>query len=255
MKISVCMATFNGGKYLRKQIYSILKQLSVNDELIISDDGSTDETIEIIKSFIDCRVLLLHHVKDNNLEKVKHSHYLVSSNFENALKHVKGDFIFLSDQDDIWVDNKVEVMVPYLLKYSLVMSNCFVINDDDVIVRESFFSLCKLPRGLLLNISKPIYHGCCIAFTKKVLEEALPFPKKLILHDSWLGVVAESFGKVKFIDDQLMFYRRHNENASALEGKSTNSTLFKIRYRVVFFFQLIKKIFQIKLQILPVTKQ
>jgi glycosyltransferase involved in cell wall biosynthesis len=241
------MATFNGGKYLRKQIHSILKQLAVNDELIISDDGSTDQTVEIIKSFTDSRILLLFHSKDINLKKEKHSHYLVSSNFENALKHAKGDFIFLSDQDDVWVDNKVEVMLSYLSNHSLVMSDFIIINDDGVIVSDSFFKLLKLPRGLILNVSKPIYHGCCMAFTKKVLDDALPFPQKLILHDSWLGIVAESFGKVKFIDDKLVLYRRHYQNASFSAGESTNTIVFQIRYRVVFFFQLIKKIFQIKL--------
>jgi glycosyltransferase involved in cell wall biosynthesis len=244
--ISVCLATYNGDKYLRDQIASILKQLDQNDELIISDDGSTDATVEVISSFNDSRILLLFHSKDINLKKEKHSHYLVSSNFENALKHAKGDFIFLSDQDDVWVDNKVEVMLSYLSKHSLVMSDFIIINDDGVIVSDSFFKFLKLPRGLILNVSKPIYHGCCMAFTKKVLDDALPFPQKLILHDSWLGIVAESFGKVKFIEDKLVLYRRHYQNASFSAGKSNNTLVFQIRYRVVFFFQVVQRIFQIK---------
>ena len=94
--VSVCMATYNGGKYIKEQIDSILGQLSNNDELIISDDNSTDDTVDIINRISDSRVRLFFN---------KQKGY--TNNFENALKQVRGDIIFLSDQDDIWMDNKV----------------------------------------------------------------------------------------------------------------------------------------------------
>lgn len=244
--ISVCMTTYNGSEYLNRQISSILKQLSINDELIISDDGSTDGTIELLNSYNDSRILILNHKNKVRKEEKVYSHYLVSSNFENALKHAKGDFIFLTDQDDIWLDNKIEVMLSYLGDFSLVMSDCAIINQNDIIVNDFFFKPLILPRGLFLNISKPIYHGCCMAFTRSVLQNALPFPEKLILHDSWLGILAESFGRVKFIEEKLVLYRRHQSNASFLDGKSKNTLLFKIKYRIVFFCEVIKRIFIIK---------
>lgn len=243
MKISVCMATYNGSKYIRKQISSILEQLDFNDELIISDDGSTDDTIQIVRTFNDDRIILLKHKKREVVLKGKiHSHYLVSSNFENALKKSTGDVIFLADQDDVWANNKVSVMLLHLKKHSLVMSNFIVINEDDKVIGNSFFSSVNLPRGLLNNIIKPLYHGCCMGFRREVLDIALPFPSKMILHDSWIGILAEKFYTVKFIEDELVLYRRHSFNSSSLMGKSTNSLIFRIKYRIVLFFQLVKRI-------------
>jgi len=112
MKISVCMATYNGERYLKEQLDSILKQLSFTDEIIISDDGSQDRTIEIIESFGDSRIKLFHSTQQNLIY-----------NFENALSKASGDIIFLSDQDDIWYENKVEKSMYHLQKYGLVFSN------------------------------------------------------------------------------------------------------------------------------------
>ena len=100
--ISVCMASYNGEKYIKEQIDSILKQLSDEDELVISDDGSTDNTLSVIQSIHDKRIKLIHNQGEHGY----------SRNFENALKNSKGDYIFLSDQDDVWKDNKVETILP-----------------------------------------------------------------------------------------------------------------------------------------------
>lgn len=94
------MTTYNGEKYISVQLDSILKQLSENDEVIISDDSSTDRTVDVIKNFKDKRIKLY---EDN------HFHSPIF-NFENALEKASGDIIFLSDQDDVWLDNKVKIM-------------------------------------------------------------------------------------------------------------------------------------------------
>ncbi|MDX6190115.1 glycosyltransferase [Flavobacterium sp. Fl-318] len=244
------MATYNGSNYIKNQVFSILKQLKENDELVISDDGSTDNTLDIIRSFDDRRIVILNHKRNESIRKTTYPHYLVSSNYENALKHAKGDLIFLADQDDIWMNNKIEIMTNYLKNYSLVMSDCSVINESDVIFSDSFFSNIHLPRGLFLNITKPIYHGCCMAFRREVLDLALPFPRQTILHDTWIGVIAENFSDVKFIDDKLVRYRRHFNNSSFSGGKSKNSIYFKMMYRVKFLWQVIERIFSIKLNVL-----
>ena len=102
--ISVCIATYNGEKYIREQLDSILPQLGLDDEVIISDDSSTDNTLKIIEEYNDCRIKIFSNNK----------FYSPILNFENALKKAQGDFIFLSDQDDIWKSNKVEVVMKYL---------------------------------------------------------------------------------------------------------------------------------------------
>ena len=247
MKISVCMASYNGAKFISSQISSILKQLGNDDELIISDDGSSDNTIEIINSFNDERIILLNHTRNAKIRKKTYTHYLVSSNFENALQFCTGDIIFLADQDDIWTENKIRNMLPFFKTYSLVMSDCSILDEESTIVDDSFFkNKIILPRGLIKNILRPIYHGCCIAFKREILDVALPFPEKMILHDSWIGILAENFAKVKFIDDKLVLYRRHFANSSYSAGKSKNSLLFQISYRVRLFFQVMKRVFLIK---------
>lgn len=100
--ISVAMASFNGEKYIKKQILSILDNLNEDDELVISDDGSTDCTLQIIKEFQDSRIKL-----------IKGNHEGINKNFENAIVHCMGDYIFLSDQDDEWYPSKVSTVMKY----------------------------------------------------------------------------------------------------------------------------------------------
>ncbi len=128
MKISVCMATFNGEKYLKRQIDSIIQQLSSIDEIIISDDSSNDDTLKIIDDFNDFRIK----------KYIGNKFYSPIYNLENALSKSTGDYIFLADQDDIWESNKVEVMIDYLQRCDLVVSDASVI-EDDILIHESFF--------------------------------------------------------------------------------------------------------------------
>lgn len=248
MKISVCMASYNGAKFINSQISSILMQLGEKDELIISDDGSTDDTIKIIKSFNDDRIILLNHQNNNKKRKHVYPHYLVSANFENALKNCNGDIIFLSDQDDIWAENKIEIMLPYFKDYNLVMSDCYVIDNEGAILADSFFAGKNVTKGTLKNIMRPIYQGCCIGFRKDVLDIALPFPHKLILHDNWLGILSEHIGKNIFINEKLIFYRRHFENSSFIEGKSKNSIFFRVKYRIELLYLILKRLILFKIK-------
>ena len=110
--ISVCMATYNGEKYIREQVESILCQLGPEDEIVISDDGSKDHTIQMVDS-LDKRIKVF-------LNEGKHG---VVPNFENALKHSSGDYIFFSDQDDIWSPDKVERCLHALEDSDLVVHN------------------------------------------------------------------------------------------------------------------------------------
>ena len=112
-KISVCIATYNGEKYIKEQLESIIHQLGEYDEIIISDDGSNDKTIQIIENFKDTRIKIFNHSPNR---KTKYKFDLTTRNIENALSKAKGDFIFLADQDDIWIKNKVEKLIPFFEK-------------------------------------------------------------------------------------------------------------------------------------------
>jgi len=235
INISVCLATFNGAKYIKEQLDSIILQLGSNDEIIISDDGSVDETIEIIKSYKDSRIKLYNNSFHN---------YIL--NFEFTLQKSKGKFVFLSDQDDVWMGNKVEIMLNYLAKYDLVCSDCIVVNDQLEQIRESFYTIPLNKRqGFFSNLIHNKYLGCCMAFNRKVLQIALPFPKKLITHDTWIGLIGELSGSTIFIDNKLMLFRRHNTNTSNTLKGSTLSFFGKIRYRCTIlkglFYNLVLK--------------
>ena len=230
-RVSVCMATYNGAKYIKEQLDSILCQLGENDEIIISDDSSKDDTIAIIKAYNDKRI----HLFENQ------SFHSPVFNFENALKHASGNYICLCDQDDIWLPNKLDVIKEYLDTFVLVVSDCKIVDADLNVLHKSFFHLHNSKKGFLRNWIRNSYLGCCMAFRKEVLNIALPFPKKIAMHDIWIGLLVNLHGKVEFINTPLVLYRRHGENASFGAENSKYSLSFKIKYRMVMLYYLLKR--------------
>lgn len=236
MKVSVCLASYNGEKYIKEQIESILLQLSSYDELIISDDGSTDKTIEIIEAINDKRIILLNHKKKQG----KHGLESVSANFENALKQSTGEFIFLSDQDDVWNVNKVETCVEALKNNDLVLHDCEIVNEHMQILMPSYFVFNSSKKGIIRNMFKNSYLGCCMAFRRNIVEYVMPFANRQIPHDIWLGLNAELRGNVNFMRESLLKYRRHEQNLSFSGQKSRNSLIFKIKYRLKILLAFIQ---------------
>lgn len=224
--ISVCIATFNASKYIREQLISILDQLSMHDEVIISDDLSTDDTINIIEGINDQRLIVIKGEKRLGVVK----------NFERALYEANGDFVFLSDQDDVWLSNKVAECIRQLESHILVVSDCIVVDENLNQLYNSFFLLRGSKKGLMHNLYKNSYMGCCMAFRKSLLTYALPMPKGLSMHDIWLGMLAEVKGSVCFLPKQLILYRRHAKNTSHLDSNLT--VLNMIRNRIKLFFYL-----------------
>lgn len=240
--ISVCIATHNAEKYIVKQLCSILSQLASDDEVIISDDGSRDNTVSLILSLKDKRINIHHytHLTDYSSKRLS-SYYYATANFYNALLHAKGDIVFLSDQDDIWAPDKVQSSMTYLSRYDIVCSNFSIINENDEIIEHSYINGHLYDNLSYYKIWKYLpFRGCCLAFTREVLLNSFPFPKDLFLHDCWIGLTAV-YGKYKykFIDAPLLMYRRHGNNVSLLE--SPNSLWFKLEYRFKLFLQLISK--------------
>jgi glycosyltransferase involved in cell wall biosynthesis len=222
MRISVCIPTYNGEKYIKQQLDSILIQLGEDDEVIISDDSSSDLTVEIIKKINDDRINLIENCKFKS----------PIFNLENALKHAKGDYIYLSDQDDVWLSNKVSITQNYLEYYDVVVSDCVLVNEKGEIVQESFFKLNNSKKGLFNNLKRNSYIGCCMAFKRSVLMKILPFPKDIPMHDLWIGFVSEIYNKPIFIKDKLILYRRHNNTASSTGKKSKYSLCKQILFRL-----------------------
>jgi glycosyltransferase involved in cell wall biosynthesis len=228
-RISVCMPVYNGAAYLRAQLESILSQLDESDEVVISDDGSTDESLNLIESFGDSRIRVIAG------PRLGHPSY----NLEYALSAAQGNYLFLADQDDVWLPNKVVVMLEALKKYSLVIHDCRVTDEALAIIHPSFYALHGSKNGLINNFVRNSYLGCCMAFRRELLQKALPFPQKIAMHDIWLGLIGAAWFSTHFIPDQLLLYRRHGRNASTTSDPSKYSIWQQLELRCRLAIQLL----------------
>ena len=231
--ISVCMAVFNGEKFIKQQIDSILSQLKEDDEIIISDDGSSDKTLVILSAFKDERIKIFHHsrIGKNNLEKC-------TNNFEYCLSKASGEFVYLADQDDIWRHDKVRVCNELLEHFDVVISNQLYINEVNKELDYINLKKNKVYGGLIKNLIKNSYVGSCMCFKKTILHKALPFPKNILLHDCWLGMVAEAFYNVKIVSDNLVYHRIHDNNLSSTGFKSN----LRFEQKLLLRYHLVKGI-------------
>lgn len=231
--ISVCIATYNGARYIGEQLASILKQLSAEDEVVVSDDGSTDGTLDIVRSLNDRRIRIVDGPRRNS----------PTLNFEWALRNAKGEYIFLADQDDVWLEGKVTRCVEELQKCDCVVSDARVTDSLLNTTSESLFLLMHVRRGRLSNLLwRNGYTGCCMAFKREVLNKALPFPTDIPMHDIWIGNVAAFCGSLHFIDDRLLLFRRHDTTASC-NGKGSNYSLWQ---KLSFRWHTLKNIVKLK---------
>ncbi len=229
--ISVALAAYKGEKYIEEQLRSILPQLSYDDEIIVSDDKPGGQTEKIVKRIAG---------EDSRVVWVEGKGKGVVANFINAIRHCKGDKIFLCDQDDIWLPNKVKmVMEEFENGADLVLHNAYVTDGDLNITNHSFFNTRSSKKGIFRNIIKNSYMGCCMAFDKKMLKFIMPIPQHIPMHDQWIGIICEIYGTVKFVDMPLIYYRVHGNNVTG--GKTTTEQ--KLRWRRYLIQKLYKRVF------------
>ncbi len=204
MKTSIVLASYNGEQYLIEQLNSFLKQSILPDELIISDDNSNDGTDLIIDNFI-----LIAPFK---VIKAKNKYKGYNSNFENGFKYVTGDIIFISDQDDVWKENKIEVVLNYFKNNA----KCHVLIHDLDYCDEKLnpINQTKIQRIKSFNPSLEGYvTGMATAMSKKFLDICLPLPK-FINYDIWIHYLANYLNVKCVCFDSLALYRRHESNAT-----------------------------------------
>jgi glycosyltransferase involved in cell wall biosynthesis len=217
------MATCNGSQFIKEQLQSILVQLGPDDELLVSDDNSSDDTVQLIKSFNDPRISIdLNHFGNPVL------------NFEYLVQKAKGDYVFLSDQDDIWAPNKVEIFLKVFMNnsdVSLVLSDIQIINIEGEKVNKVFYQN-GFKTGFLKNILINNFIGCSMAFRKEIRNFILPFPKSIAMHDWWIGTCCLLFSKIYFIDQKLHNYRRHDYNFTQ-KGKTSLCKKITFRWNLI----------------------
>ena len=232
MKTSVAMCTYNGEKFIKSQIESILNQSLPIDEIVICDDGSNDKTIEIIMQFqLEYPSKISFHKNSVNLGSNK--------NFEKAISLCKGDYIFLSDQDDIWKKNKVEKIIQYFSKNEAaeaVFSNAELINDTDKKFTDN--NLWNSIGFIENQLSKPIdlYHhikfksntvtGATLCIKQEIKSLILPIPDiHKFHHDEWIAIIIASRRKLEYLTDQLIYYRIHTEQQIGAKGNLNKNRL------------------------------
>ena len=213
--VSIAMAAYNGEKYIAQQLQSIVDQTYRNIEIIITDDKSNDDTIQIIRDFQkNYRNIFLFCNKEN---------LGITKTFENSFKNCKGDFVAISDQDDIWELNKIEIMLNEIGKEDAFYSNSQLIDKNGKFLGLDFKSLMNFKSyysgaAFLLSQAVP---GHTILIKKDFLKNLLPFPDGL-LFDRWISYCSASNNGLKYIDKPLVQYRQHESNAIGIKGKSEN---------------------------------
>lgn len=234
--ITVCVTTYNGEKYIEQQIRSIMACISSFDEVIVSDDGSEDSTLDILS---------LLQREYANLKTVNGPRRGLIANFGHALSLASGDIVFLSDQDDIWHSDKVsKVMAAFETgDFGVIVHNARLVDSCGNPMGESLYDLRQSGAGLLKNLVKNSYVGCCMAIRRDLLPAVLPIPENIEMHDWWIGLLSESLSNTKFINDILLDYRRHGSNSSSLDHYPLPKM---ISNRVVIACELFKRIWSLK---------
>lgn len=212
MKISVALCTYNGAKYIEDQIESIINQSLRIDELIICDDGSSDNTILIIKKLMN-----KHNVEYKLFRNEKALG--VTKNFELACRNCTGDIIFFSDQDDVWLPHKVEKIIKEFNNNEamLIFTNAYITKSDiNTIIITSLWEKVGFTTNQMVdsfgNIMKQNYvTGATMAIRRELLDISLPFSESCY-HDYWLALIASSKNKLFCLDEKLIYYRQHDNN-------------------------------------------
>ncbi|MDD4371719.1 MAG: glycosyltransferase family 2 protein [Anaerostipes sp.] len=232
MKKSVIIAYYNGIKYINEQVGSILKQLDKDDELIISVDGWEDGSKELLFKLRE---------NDSRIKIVAGPHQGVAKNFEQGLGYCNGDIIFIADQDDVWEDNKVEKVCEAFEdpRVTAVVHNAMIVDGNLEDSGTTTFQWRESKAGFWKNMKRNSYIGCCMAVKRGVLKSVLPIPEYIWIHDQWIGLLCEQLGKVIFLDDVLLKYRRHENNVT---GLNHGHAIAMLKKRIFMIFGINRRV-------------
>ncbi len=220
-KVDILLATYNGEKYIREQIDSILNQTHTEFRLLISDDGSTDLTKTILEEYKNKDSRIEIFFQENNLGVVK--------NFEFLLGKVESKYYMFSDQDDIWKETKIEKSLNRIEEgFDLVYSDLEVVDENLNVTYSSYWKL----KGIYNKIKKynnfeSLYlnnfiTGCTIISKKELINSFMPLPNtsKFVLHDYWISLIISQNGKIAYVEEPLIKYRQHKNNKVGSKKKS-----------------------------------
>lgn len=223
--LSIAMTTYNGEKYLHEQIDSILSQTIQEFELLICDDCSNDSTVSILKEYA---------LKNNRIKFYENEFHLgYLKNFEKVIRLCSGEYIALSDQDDVWMPEHLEILYKAIIdrKCSLVGGNSLLVDSNNNDIGGRLINNGKFPKSKseyeFLLLHRNLFQGAALMFDRTVLKKALPFPEKIKFHDWWLALVASEEKGVVYVDTPILRYRQHAKNVTGYHQR--NGLLQKMR--------------------------
>ena len=233
MKVSIAMATYNGAEYLQDQLDSFINQTRLPDELVIIDDCSADNTLEIITEFSKKAPFeVFFSVNNKNLG--------YTGNFNEALTKTTGDIIFLSDQDDVWLPDKIRIVTEAAIKNPQIM----VVMNDAYLTDDQLNKIGCTKLDQILSSGQHengFVMGCCCAVRKEFLDICLPIPRSIRGHDNWIVGFAARMERRLVLPDVLQLYRRHQNNESKYIANSTKKIT-----KIIALIEEVKKVTALK---------
>ena len=253
-KVDILLSTFNGEKYLEQQFDSIIAQEFADWHLLIRDDGSSDETINIINQYVSHYPLKITFSRDafDNLGP--------AGSFSTLLEKSTAPYISFCDQDDVWLPDKLQKQMQFMLdtekKYStelplLVHSNLKVVDERLSLISNSFWDYQNINPDNMNRLEKLLVQnyvtGCTVLINRKLLDASTPIPKGVIMHDWWIALITVSNGHIININEPTILYRQHDNNDTGAKNwgfghvinmiikgpKNMRKSLFKTRDQAV----------------------
>jgi glycosyltransferase involved in cell wall biosynthesis len=239
MPVSVVMAVFNGREFLQEQVDSVLAQLEHGDELLVIDDASTDGGLASLRALARSQVRIL--VNAQNVGVIR--------SFQRGLALTSHNVVFLCDQDDVWMPGKRAAYVAEFVRdnaIGVVISDSEVIDCEGRMIAPSFMASRGGFNGSVIGtLWRNRYLGCAMAIRRNVLENALPFPAKVPMHDMWLGAIGAISGRVSYLPQPYMRYRRHRNNLTPSHSQKPWHQL--VRWRVAMAWLVALRMLRVRL--------
>ena len=220
------MCTYNGERFIKEQIDSILAQTYTHFELLIFDDGSSDKTVEIIQEYQKKHPNIYFKKNEQNLGFLK--------NFEQAISQAKGEYIALTDQDDIWKKEKLQTFVENIKDHVLIYSDAIIIDENSketgVYLVEPKNRLCDgaCNKAFLLN---NFISGNTMMFRQELVKHILPIPPKMSYHDIWIGFVASTYGTITYTKEPMTYYRKYSGQVTDKAKPKPKNILEKLQQK------------------------
>jgi glycosyltransferase involved in cell wall biosynthesis len=244
--VDIILSTYNGKYYLIQQIVSILNQTYKEWQLLIRDDGSTVDTIEIIKKYANEFPKKIYFIQD------KKNHLGSCRSYLELIKYATSEYIMFCDQDDIWLPNKIEITLKkmkdmeeiYKNKPILIHTDLKVVDEELNLISDSFWKYQRLnPNVKDLNkiLVQNNVTGCTIMINQKFKELLNVVPSNAIMHDWWINLIASAFGIIGYVKDSTVLYRQHEKNEVGAKEYSL-SFILSLIFRLKKLLSSIEKI-------------